>query len=125
MPAPRGSRRTDLHKGRASASRSRTLLRLSARSVQDTMRLGIADTFAEQPGVQLVVSLEPQPWREEAFADESDLVLDLTLLPARCGRAGDRFDDVVAAHLQKAAAIVEPVLAYEDRLHRRLHVVVD
>ena len=30
----------------------------------------------------------------------------------------------MAAHLQEAA-IVEPVLANEDRLHCRLHVVVD
>ena len=36
----------------------------------------------------------------------------------------DRLDQIVAAHLQKAA-IVEPVFADEDRLHRRLHVVVD
>ena len=43
---------------------------------------------------------------------------------ARCRRAGDRIDEVVAAHLQEAA-IVEASLADEDRLHRRLHVVVD
>jgi hypothetical protein len=30
----------------------------------------------------LIVGLEPQPGREEALADESDLVLDLALLPA-------------------------------------------
>ena len=78
----------------------------------------------EQPGVQLVVGLEPQPRREEALAHEPDLVLDLSLLPARRRRAGDRVDEVVAAHLQEAA-IVEAILADEDRLHRRLHVVVD
>ena len=46
------------------------------------------------------------------------------LLPARCRSAGDRLDEIVAAHL-KEAAIVEALLADEDRLHRRLHVVVD
>ncbi len=72
---------------------------------------------------------------EEPFADEANLVLDLTLLPARCRRAGalfkgtcqrsiydnmktavaaDRINQVVAAHLQEAA-IVEPILADEDR----------
>src|SRR3984893_2321308 len=67
---------------------------------------------------------EPQPRREEALADEPDLVLDLPLLPSRCRRAGDRIDEVVAAHLQEAA-VVEALLANENRLHRRLHVVVD
>src|SRR6478752_115513 len=39
-------------------------------------------------------------------------------------RAGNRLDKVMTAHLQETA-VVEPVLANEDRLHRRLHVVVD
>src|ERR1700738_1868366 len=88
------------------------------------MCLGVGDAFIEQPGVQLVEGLESQPRCEEALADEPDLVLDLTLLPARLWRAGDRVDEVMAAHL-KEAAIVVTVLADEDRLHRRLHVVVD
>ena len=41
------------------------------------MRLGVGDAFVEQPGVQLVVGLEPQPRREEALADQPNLVLDL------------------------------------------------
>ena len=89
-----------------------------------TMNLGVGDAFIEQPGVHLVVGLEPQPWREEALTNEPNLVLDLTLLPARCRCAGDRIDEVMAAHLQEAA-IVEAILADEDRLHCRLHVVVD
>ena len=52
------------------------------------------------------------------------LVLDLTFLPARRWRAGDGLDKMVRAHLEEAA-IVLPILADEDRLHRRLHVVVD
>ena len=88
------------------------------------MRLGVGDAVVEQPGVQLLVALEPQPRREEALAHQADLVLDLALLPARRRRAGDRLDQVVAAHLQEAAIVV-PLLADEDRLHRRLHVVVD
>jgi hypothetical protein len=88
------------------------------------VRLGIGHALVQQPGVQLVVALHPQPRREEAFAHQPDLVLDLTLLPARRRRAGDGLDQIMAAHLQEAA-IVMPVLADEDRLHRRLHVVVD
>src|SRR6202171_4214828 len=83
------------------------------------MRLGVGDAFVEQPGVQLVKVLEPQPGREEALAHQPDLVLDLPLLPARCRRAGDRLDKVVAAHLQEAA-IGEALLAGEGRLQRRL-----
>src|SRR5262245_6108113 len=89
-----------------------------------TMRLGVGDAFVEQPSIQLVVVFEPQPRREEALADEPDLVLDLTLLPAGGRRAGDRLDEIVAAHLQETT-IVEAFLADEDRLHRGLHVVVD
>ena len=37
------------------------------------MRLGVGDAFIEQPGVQFVVALEPQPRREEALAGEPDL----------------------------------------------------
>jgi hypothetical protein len=88
------------------------------------MRLGIADAFVEQPGVQLIVGLEPQPRRKEALAHEGDLVLDLSLLPAGRRRAGNRLDQVVAAHLQEAA-IVRPLAADEDRVHRRFQVVVD
>ena len=56
--------------------------------------------------------------------DEPDLVLELSLLPARRRRAGDRIDEVMAAHLQKPA-IVETLLTDEDGRYRRLHVVVD
>jgi hypothetical protein len=88
------------------------------------MRLGVGDRLIHQPGVQLGVALHPEAGREEALAHEGDLVLHLSLLPARGGRAGDRIDQEVAAHLVEAA-VVETVLAGEDRLHRGLHVVVD
>ena len=88
------------------------------------MRLGVGDAFIQQPGVQLVIVFEPQPRREEAFTDQPDLILDLPLLPAGCRRAGDRIDEVVAAHLLEST-IVEAILAHEDRLHRGLHVVID
>ena len=88
------------------------------------MRLRPGQTFIEEPGVQLVIALEPQARREETLADEADLVLDLALLPARRRRAGDRLDKMMRAHLEEAA-IVLALLADEDRLHRRLHVVVD
>src|ERR1700681_679885 len=45
------------------------------------MRLGVSDAFIEQPSVQFVVVLEPQPRREEALTDKPNLVLDLSLLP--------------------------------------------
>ena len=89
-----------------------------------SVRLGPDDTSVDKPGVQLAVALDPQPRREEALANQADLVLDLAFLPARGRRAGDWLDEVVRAHLEEAAVVLA-VLADEDRVHRRLHVVVD
>lgn len=47
-----------------------------------TMHLCISNAFVEQPSVELVEASDPQPRREEPFAHQTDLVLDLTLLPA-------------------------------------------
>src|ERR1700722_2786392 len=82
------------------------------------VRLGVGDALVQQPRVQLVEGFEPQPWREEAFTDKPNLVLDLALLPARRWRAGNRVDQIVAAHLHEAT-IVETPFADEDRLHCR------
>src|ERR1700737_4036445 len=86
--------------------------------------LGIGNTLVEEPAVQLIQALHPEPRREEALADKTDLVLDLALFPARCRRARCRLDKIMAAHLQEATVIRE-ILAEEDRLPRSLHVVVD
>src|SRR5690606_5620894 len=86
------------------------------------MGAGIADALVQQPAIQFIVGLEAQPWREEAFPHQVDLVLDLALLPPRRRRAGHRLDQVMATHLQEAA-IVLSFPADEDRLHRRLHVM--
>jgi hypothetical protein len=80
--------------------------------------------LVDKPGVQLLVALDPNPRSEEPLAHKADLVLDLPLPPARSWRAGNRLDQVVAAHLQEAP-IVGALAAGEDRLDRRLHVVVD
>ena len=45
------------------------------------MRLGPGDAFVHEPGVQLVIVLDPQARREEALANEADLVLGLFSLP--------------------------------------------
>jgi hypothetical protein len=82
------------------------------------MRLGIFDAFIEQPGVQFDEILEPQTRRKEPLTDEPDLVLDLPLLPARCRRAGDRIDEVVAAHLQEAAIVQGPGWVAVDSRNR-------
>jgi hypothetical protein len=87
------------------------------------MHLGVSNAFVDQPGVQFIVGFDPEARREETFADETDLVLDLTLLPARGRRAGHRINQMVTAHLQEAPVVL-PILADEDRVHRRLHVVV-
>ena len=89
-----------------------------------SVRFRPGEALVDKPGVQFVIALEPQPWRKEAFANQADLVRDLPFLPTRGRRAGDGFNEVMRAHLEKAA-IVMAILADEDRFHRRLHVVVD
>ena len=86
--------------------------------------LGVGDALIFQPRIQFGEALHPRLGAEQLVAQIADLVLDLTLLPSRGGRAGHRFDQMVRAHLQKAAIILAR-LADEDRFHRRLHVVVD
>jgi hypothetical protein len=88
------------------------------------VRLGVSDALVQQPGIQLVVALDPQARCEEPLPHQAHLVLDLALLPARRRGAGGRLHQIVATHLGEAA-IELPVLAQEDRLDRRLHVVVD
>ena len=83
--------------GRRDQARPFGLEHLPDRSVANLgmgLCLGPNDALIEQPGVQLVVALEPQPptprdqdrvgapgWREQSLPDDADLVLDLTLLP--------------------------------------------
>jgi hypothetical protein len=88
------------------------------------VRLGVGDALVEEESVELVEALHPDTRGEEALAHEADLVLDLALLPTRGRRAGDRVDEVVAAHLQEAT-IVGALAPDEDRLDCGLHVVVD
>ena len=87
-------------------------------------RLGVRHATVKQKGVELGVALELQPRREEALPHHADLVLDLALLPARRRRAGSWLHQMVAAHPQEAA-IVGALLAHEDAVDGRLHVVVD
>src|SRR5271167_4472779 len=88
------------------------------------MRLGIRNALVKQPDIQFLIALHPQPWGKKALPYQPNLVLDLPLLPTRCRGARHRIDQVMAAHLEKAS-IVGALAADEDRLHRRLHVVVD
>lgn len=46
------------------------------------VRLGGGNSPVEQPGIPLVVALHPQPRSEEALARETNLVIDVPLLPA-------------------------------------------
>src|SRR3546814_4115124 len=86
--------------------------------------LRVGDAFVEQPDIQLLQALDPQAWCEEALSNQADLVLDLSLLPSGCRRAGYGMDEIVAAHLQETAVILPP-LADEHSLDSGLHVVVD
>jgi hypothetical protein len=112
------------HRAPGSPAPPRRPPRSSCQAAPDAMRLRPGDAAVDAAGVQLLVALHPQPRHEEALAQGADLVLDLALLPARRRRAGDRLHQIVAAHLLEAA-VVGALLAHEDRVHRRLHVVVD
>ena len=94
------------------------------RNVGVPVRLGVGDASVLQPSVQLRIGSELRPRHEEPPSKHADLVLDLALLPARRGRAGNRIDQVMPAHLLEAA-IVGAILADKDRIDRRLHVVID
>ena len=76
------------------------------------------EALVEQPAVELIIAFEAGLRGEEALPDQPDLVLDLTLLPSRRRRAGDRLDQMMRAHLQEAA-IALPVLADEHRIDCR------
>ena len=89
-----------------------------------TMGAGVFDAAIEQPGVQLLIARKTQPRGEEPLAYEPNLVLNLSLLPARGRGACGRLDEIMAAHLEEPT--VEPaLLAEEDRVHRRRHIIVD
>jgi hypothetical protein len=94
------------------------------RNVGVPVRLGIGNAPVLEPGIQLGKGFELRARHEEPPPEHAHLVLDLPLLPARRRCAGNRVDQVMAAHLLEAA-IVGAILADEDRVHRRLHVVVD
>ena len=68
--------------------------------------LGVGNTLVFQPGIQFGRTLDPRLGVEQLVAQNADLVLDLTLLPACCRCASHRLDQVVRAQLRKAAVIV-------------------
>src|SRR6202165_6307358 len=86
--------------------------------------LSVGDALIFQPRIELGETLYPRLGPEHLVTQVANLVLDLTFLPSRGGRAGHRVDQMVRAHLQKTA-VIPARLANEDRLDRRLHVVVD
>lgn len=88
------------------------------------VRLCIGDAPILEPGIQLGKGLELRPRHKEPPPEHAHLVLDLPLLPTRGRGTGDRLDQIVPAHLFEPA-IVGADLADEDRVHRRVHVVVD
>jgi len=67
----------------------------------------------------LVVETNARIRREHFIKGKT--TLDLPLLPARSWRAGDRVEQIVAAHLQEAATVETP-FTDEDRLDGGLHV---
>ena len=79
------------------------------------VRFGVGDAAILEPRVQLSIGFELWPRHKEPSPDHAHLVLNLPLLPARGRGAGNRIDQIVAAHLLEAT-IVGAVLADEDRI---------
>src|ERR1700692_3890445 len=61
------------------------------------VRLWRGDALIFQPRIQFGEALYPRLGPEHLVAQIADLVLDLTLLPSRGGRAGHRLRQVVGA----------------------------
>ena len=88
------------------------------------VRIGIGDAAIFEPSVQLRVGFELRPRHEEPPSDHAHLVLNLSLLPPGSRRANDRFNDIMPAHLLETT-VAGAILADEDRVCHRLHIVVD
>ena len=77
-----------------------------------------------QPVVQRIEIIKGRFGRKQPAAQKLDLVLDLPLLPTRCGRAGNRFHDVMV-HQGQEPGMEYPVLRAGDMGHHRFGVVDD
>lgn len=88
------------------------------------MRLDPSHTAVLEPGVELGITPELRSGHEEPSPDNPNLVLDLSLLPARGRCAGDRVDQVVPVHPLEPA-VVRALATGKDRVHRGLHVIAD
>jgi len=86
--------------------------------------LSVGDAAILKPSIQLGIGFELWPRHKEPAADHTHLVLNLTLLPTRGRSTGDRIDQIVTAHLLKAP-VIGAVFPDEDRVYRRLHIIVD
>jgi hypothetical protein len=85
MQAPRGTRQSAGIRHHTMTFRLEHLPDRLVTPFRVTLCLGIGHAPVQQPGVQFVIALDPQPRREEAFPHQTDLVLDLPLLPADAG----------------------------------------
>ena len=88
------------------------------------LALGQLPAARRQPIVQRLEAGKPRQRGEQPFPNVADLVLDLTLLPARGRRAGDGLEKIMVRQRHKAA-IKQALLANEDRFHHRLQIVID
>lgn len=86
--------------------------------------LSVGDAAILKPSIQLGIGFELWPRHKEPATDHTHLVLNLTLLPARGRSTGDRIDQIVTAHLLETP-VIGAVFPDEDRVYRRLHIIVD
>ena len=77
-----------------------------------------------QPGIERIQILEGRCALPDAMPGVLNILLDLSLLPARGRIAELGFEQKVADHGLETGVDV-PGLAFPDSIHRRLHIVVD
>jgi hypothetical protein len=90
----------------------------------DAAQRRIRDALLHKPSIQLFEALDPQSRREKPLAHKPTLVLDLSLLPARCWCARNWINQIMAAHLRKAP-IIGALTTDKNYINCSLHIVVD
>jgi hypothetical protein len=121
MPAPRGIRRTGRHRERASAA---PLEHLPDRllGLRMPVRLGVGDALVQQPGVQLVEVLNrSRGVKKRSRTSPPGSRPGPSPSPTPACRPPDRPGSGCTS---AGSGDCRDALADEDRLHRRLHVVV-
>ena len=82
------------------------------------------DTLVGKPAIEFSKTCESWTWNEKPFPDVLYLVLNLSFLPSRAGSAGNWFDKIMAAHLQKSGVEL-PFFPSKNPVYRCFKIIVN